>query len=453
MTFRKNTFIKIITLLIIATGISFRATWYGDLRLSVATLDTESYINSARNSLFSWESFSGRRLFTTNLIFKLATNEACPLPLASNPFTGEEKKREILPCLENIAVIQNILSMFAWSLLAYYFSKHLQNSAYKILSIGIILLFGFSPQIAEWDSVLNVESMAVSLGVIVLALLVELAHRFPRMIAERQLSPSNFFVLASFLFFLTLWVFTRDVHLYAIITTLAISLPLLFFASVRRAKWFLAAISFLVGAFIWGNSALQNSARWHPSIEHAMNQYIFPYPARVEFMMKYGMPAPNSPQYFDWFQTNANKIYGLFLISHPGFLMQTYLDLSFYLRSDFLQTYFFANEIKYQDTLIKLGEILHPESNAVYGISLFLISAILIAAFSKTDEKTFVWLWLAAWVLLYASVSLTLTLFGDVDGTRRHIYPSVEMFRLFIWMLLFIVSDLAASSAQSSRNM
>ena len=100
----------IIILGILAMGIWFRATIYGDLRLSAGMSDTPSYINSSRAKLFSPQMFSGERLFTTNLLYKLANDPIrCPLTIIGNPSVGIELPRDIQPCFDKIAVLQNRL--------------------------------------------------------------------------------------------------------------------------------------------------------------------------------------------------------------------------------------------------------------------------------------------------------------------------------------------------------
>ena len=71
---------------IIVVLAGFRLTAYGDVRYSVGNGETMSYIESSRAPAFSWQSFAGKRLFTTNLIYKLANDpERCPLTAISNP--------------------------------------------------------------------------------------------------------------------------------------------------------------------------------------------------------------------------------------------------------------------------------------------------------------------------------------------------------------------------------
>lgn len=174
-----------------------------------------------------------------------------------------------------------------------------------------------------------------------------------------------------------------------------------------------------------------------------MNYHILPHSSRVEFLMSKGMPDPPiENEYKTWLNTVANKDYAVFLVSHPGFIISTNFELSGYLNSDFLQPYFTTKAGPLYERMLVIGEILHPQTNSVYLISFLLTGSLIILAINHKDPTITGWAWLAVWVFVYGSASLVLSLFGDIDGTRRHIYPSVELFRLSNWMLLIVHLDL-----------
>ncbi len=90
------------------------------------------------------------------------------------------------------------------------------------------------------------------------------------------------------------------------------------------------------------------------------------------------MPERTSPNYQEWADVNATKAYGLFLISHPGFVVTElwkYMDL---LSSDFVQPYFVTPDVKHRDMLLTLGRMLHPQTPAVYLVSLFFLFALIV---------------------------------------------------------------------------
>ena len=265
--------------------------------------------------------------------------------------------------------------------------------------------------------------------------------------AEKRENNSNLninILLILWLCVFTLWLFVRDVHIYAVIVTLVLTIPFLLIRKNRQIKILTVSTFILIGLFIAGSYASKLSPRWQPSLTHVLDVYIFPYPSRMEFFFEHGMPKNlESDEYNTWFSDQGIKTYGLFLISHPGFILSGTLEKSAYLKSDFIQPHFKSPEYPYRSVLLIFGEIVHPETNAVYFIDLLLFFSLCVTTIRYRDNKTFAWAWLALWILMYSAISLFVSLFGDIDGTRRHIFPSVELFRSFLWIFLTVQIDQA----------
>ena len=444
MKFIKNNSTNLIILLILAVFIWFRAGWYGDLRLSISNAETISYIDSSRAPLLSWKIFAGQRLFSTNIIFKMANDaQSCPITAYSTPATGDEDYRDIHPCFSKIALLQNMLAIFGWSFLAWTTAKWIENPAIKIIAASAVMLFGFTPQIAEWDSIISPESLSLSIFAITLGLAQEIAFRMST--SENPFkSRSEWALLAGWIVVFLLWVFVRDVHLYAIPMTLALIVSLFLVKKFRNTKLLVVTLIILFAAFIIGFFSARDSLRaTRFPVINALDAYIWPHPQRVEYFKNFGMPGRTSPKYQEWADANAPKAYGLFLISHPGFVVVTLWDYIDQLNSDFVQPFFYTPEVKNRDSLLTIGEMLHPETSAVYVISLLLLFALLVHTAHFRTPTLFAWSWLASWFFAIAAVTLFLGFFGDVSGTRRHIMPSVEMFRLFMWIFMMPFLDLS----------
>ena len=450
MKFIKNNFFNLIILIIFAIGIYFRATWYGDLRLSIANAETDSYINSSRASIFSWKIFAGQRLFTTNLIYKMANDsENCPITSYGKPGIGEEDDREIQPCFDKIALLQNFLAMFGWCFLGWMLARHLKNPFIKVVAATFVMLFGFTPQIAEWDSVLSPEALSLSMFAIVLGIALELAFRVAKSKTPLKTKTEKFLLAVLVATFL-LWAFVRDVHLYAIPITLVLITPLFFIKSFRQAKALIATFIILLIFFMVGYISARDSYRaTRYPLMNSLDAYIWPYPARVEFFRNYGMPDMEGPTYFDspkyqaWADENAAKAYAIFLVSHPRFVITTLWENMDLLTGDYAQPYFFTNEVKNRDFMLVIGEMVNPESGVVYLLTLVLVIVLFIQTLSKRVPNLSAWAWLAVWVYGIAAATLFISYFGDTAGLRRHILPSVEMFRLFLIIFLMPFLDLS----------
>jgi hypothetical protein len=441
MTFVKSRWVDLVILLILITSAWLRVVSYGDLRLSSANPETGSYVQGAKAPLFSWKIFAGKRLFTTNLIYKFAADaENCPVAKYSAPAAGKEKQRNLQPCFDKIALLQNIISIFGWVFLAWMTARWLKTPLARISSALLILAFGFTPQIAEWDSILGPETLSLSLFAISLALLMELAFRIAA--AEKPFSSwSERALFAGWLVIFILWVFVRDVHLYAIPLTLMVIAPLLLVKKLSGTKHIAAALLILSAFFVVGYLSARDSLRatYYPVV-NAVDFYILPYPQRAEFFKQFDMPERTSPGYQAWADANASKAYGLFLATHPGFVVSTLWEYMDHFTQDFVQPYF-KKGVQNRDLLIRIGEFIHPQSASVFLIDILLLLALFNLALRYRSASTMAWAWMAALFILIAAITLFLSFFGDIYGTRRHIMPSVEMFRLYLWVFLMPFLD------------
>ena len=172
MTIGKVSTQTVIFLCIVLAAIG-RFIAFGDARLAVATNDTISYVNSSEAPVLSGEFFSGQRLPTTNLLYKIFRPPGGYVDFVV-PNTTE---RQVLPGYENIAILQVILSILGWGALAYVISARVKNRFLKFIACGMILLIGFVPQTADWDSVMGSESLSFSLFALAFAFLIAFAHR------------------------------------------------------------------------------------------------------------------------------------------------------------------------------------------------------------------------------------------------------------------------------------
>lgn len=450
MKFIKDNYASLIVLFLFAAGIYIRASWYGDLRLSIANAETDSYISASRAPLFSWKIFAGQRLFTTNLIYKLANDaENCPITSFGKPGVGEEDVREIQPCFDKIALLQNILSILGWCFLGWMLARWLTHPFVRIAAAGLVMLFGFTPQIAEWDSVLSPESLSLSMFAVLLGLALEVVFRAAAS-DEPFKTVTDKILLAVLAIWYSLWVFVRDVHLYAVPVTLVLILPLFFLKKFRTVRPLYYASAALMLFFVVGYLSARDSLRaTRYPLMNPLDEYILPYPSRVEFFQRYGMPEKEAPDYRDapiylaWADQHAAKAYAMFLLAHPGFVVTTLWQNLDLLSGEYTQPYFFTHEVRNRDFLLTLGEMVNPQTGAVYLLTLLIVLAYFVQAVRHRAPRLTAWAWLAVCVYGIAAATLFISYFGDTAGIRRHILPSVEIFRLYLWVFLPPFLDLS----------
>lgn len=437
---KKNTTLLLILLIlsVLAWG---RIHWYGDLRLSIATGDTHSYISASRVPLFSWKMFTAEQMFTTSLFYKIANDPIkCPPAVLSLPASGEELPREVSPCFDKVALTQNALSLFGWAFLAFAVAKPINNGFVKIAAVIIIPLFGYTPQIAEWDSVLGAEPLAFSFFTITVALSILIAFHIAK--SEHPFQNINEKILAfCWIIALFLWAFIRDAHIYGVLITFAFAAILFFVKNFRDNIPMKVMAIILLGIFVLGYVSTKASNRAGLPLINAIDEYIWPHPARVDFFRVYGMPDRNDPNYLEWANKNAFKAYGTFLAAHPGFIVMTIWEYKEYFYSDFSQAYFPTTDLKHREILFFIGKILHSETYTIYLIDLLLIVTLLIGAVKYRTADRFAWAWLALWVFFVALVTLFINFIGDIYNTRRHVMLGVEWLRLFFWVFLMPILD------------
>ncbi len=438
MELLKKQGVNILVLAIVSCMFMIRLTSYGELGLSVANGDTGSYIQGGAAPFFSKNMFTKTRLFTTNLLYFLADVQKCEIQALSFPAIQKETYRVIQPCFDRIVIFQNIISALAWSLLALMISKRLHGGYEKILAAVLITAFGFTPAIADWDSLLSSESLSFSLFAICLALMVEVCFRVAY---GNRFSISTIFIYCLSITAVGFWTFTRDTNVYAVAILLVMSIPALIFPPIRKNKLFLGYITLIMIFAAIGFKSASVSMRWEVPLKNVFTDLILPYPARLAFMEKFGMPLPESSEYSIWFLENAQYAYGQFLLFHPGYTLTSFTSGLVGIFSENFQPYFYTEQTPPRKALIAVNDIMHPKTHLVLFID-FLIAIGLLFSLQRTKNRNLaVWDWIGTWLFLSASMTLAVGFFADSIGVVRHTMFAVELFRLLLWLFIIILFD------------
>jgi len=425
----------VVLILVIAWAV-FRLYAYGSPSLSIAGNDTATFIEGSQVPLFSAEMMTGRRLLTTNLLYKAFEPENGYQILVN----GSQKttRRIFQPGFEGITNLQFIVSVLGWSALAISLAFQMKSQLAKIASALIIPAFGFTPQIADWDSILMSESLTFSLFVLQLALLIHIVfslHKDPDVKLTRWL-----IVWGAVYFF---WANLRDTNNYAALVLVGLTCLALFSPRYRFNKTLIGTVIFGITLFVLGITTFKASDR---SLLSTINIYIgdiFPHPARVAFMQEeLGMPQPNTPEFDAWFKDNGVTAVTRFFVSHPGYVTEKLLRDFPYAFKQSVQAYFTIPEKKsLRNGLIILGESLHTEASTPFMLGSLLLLGIFIAAINKTSEIAYSWAWICAFVFMIATIAIIPTILGDTWALHRHTIFSIAMYRLSMWIFAIILID------------
>ncbi len=433
----KNGGIKLVILGIIILASIIRIGLYGDPKLSIASNDTLSYVESSRVPFFSKEMMSGRRLLTTNLLYKALESEKGYEILVNGSI--ETTKRKIQPGFNQIVVLQLGLSIAGWGLLAFMISEFIRNPLLKILSAVTILLFAFTPQMADWDSILMSESLTFSLFALQAAVLIKITFSIYNDPNSKVLPYIILWVSAY-----VLWTFLKDTNLFASLVTAGLTVPLLWTAKYKKNKYLLGTLAVVAAIFLIGLVTAANSTRSQVQIINIYNDDFLRSPARVNTLRELGMPEPNSEEYKAWFQENSTSTLIKFMLIHPGYPITKVLKDFPFAFTEIKQTYFNAPEQgQTRETLMGIGNTLHPENATPFLMSLFFMIGLIILAVKNTSPSNRPWAWIGSWLFLTASITIIPTILGDTWALNRHALFSTMLYRLFMWVFAFVIMDMA----------
>lgn len=415
---------------------------YGNPALSIAGNDTPSYVESGRVPLLSAEIMTGRRLLTTNLVYKILEPPSGYEILVNGSL--ETTRRVIQPGFDRIVILQLILSLLGWGMLAWFVAETLRDAWLKIVCAVLILSFGFTPQIADWDSILMSESLTFSLFTIQFALIVKIAFMLFRD-ANAKVTP---WVLAwGFVFFF--WTFLRDTNLFTSLMTIAMIAILFISPRFRLNKTLTGVMFFLSVLFILGLFTAGASVRSLVQIRNLYKDDIFPNPTRVAILQETdAMPLWESPEFEPWLEERGSSAILRFMLTHPGYPATKILKDFPYAFTEIEQTYFTARDLNpAREVLFEVGNALHPENTTPFFLSLLFLAVMWRLALKDMGDSR-LWMWLGIWLFATASLTLIPTILGDTWALNRHALYSTTIFRLMMWVYPILLADIALTLKQ-----
>lgn len=422
----------------------FRLLAYGDPTLSIAGNDTITFVEASRVPLFSVEMMTGRRLLTTNLVYKIFEPESGYQILVNGSL--ETSRRILQPGFDRIVILQLVLSLLGWSALAWVVALQMKNFATRVMAVLIIPAFGYTPQVADWDSILMSEAMTFSLFALQLALLIYLVFSLYRN-PNAKLAP--WMTAWGVVYFF--WANLRDTNNYAALVLIGLTGLTLFTPKFKKHRALIGVMVFAAILFVVGLVTFQQSGR---SLLSTINIYIsdiFPHPARVEYMKGLGMPEPDTREFDIWFKKHGVAAVTRFIFAHPGYALDK-------LARDFPesfkkinQTYFHVPEMKvFRARLIAFGESLHPETSTPFLMGLLLLAGLIFAAITGKTETAQPWAWIGVYLVLAATIAIIPTILGDTWALSRHSLYSTTVYRLSMWLLAVVTVDLALQRKDTS---
>ena len=268
---------KILFLFLVILYLSARVLLYGDPRLSIGTNDTGTYVNSSKEKL-SINFLAQKRPLTVPLLYKLFTpQDGYTLKVIGQPATeGEHDDKQYQVGFDGVVLAQMVISMLSWVSIAWVFYKRLRTPLTKVVSTVLIFLFALSPHVAEWDSILQSESLHISLFVLFAALSLEfLFYKFENNIKR----PKYIALVVLMTITLILWEYTRDANMYSVAFIWILLVFVMVWLYVKKKRIFpelIIAGGLILISVVTHSITMNQSERWMQPLMSNIKNNVLP---------------------------------------------------------------------------------------------------------------------------------------------------------------------------------
>ncbi len=470
----KNIWVAIAIISFVAIFLFFRLTAYEPLGISISTYDTNAFIAAGHIPFFSLDFFVSDRPATIAVFYKLLEPvNGYRVTALSSPAEDIYQAPAIQPGLDRVAVAQGLLSVIGWVLLAVVVARRLANPGLQTLAGLLILAFGFSPSMTEWDFVMLSEPISLSLFVVLLAISIELAPRLISASEGRDFWTSP--LLLSWFMVLIIWVFARDTNAY-LLPILSLGIIVLLFVQKFKGYTELPKTYVLVMGlfgfiliFLIHNFTFQKSDRWINPFFNNIIQNVLPYPDRVAFFENMGMPFTNAvwalrdssvnenkdqffmiPELMSWTMSQGTGPYIQFLLAYPSWTLETLISGVEFSFSENRQPFFFSKVNQTIPALSYASDLLHPKSSSVVWVALIEVVVLGFLAIQHNARASISLFALFGMLFIGEILMLFVSILGDASSVVRHAIGPVTFFRLTVWLLPMLILDVYSTRDRSS---
>jgi hypothetical protein len=434
-----------------AAAVWIRLNFYEPLERSVSNYDTERYTHSGEASVFSLDFYTSIRQPTTALAYQLVeTPDGYEVTNISSPGDQIHPPLQVQPGFDRITALQSWLAIGAWLLLAGVVFRNLRHPVFKLVGAATILVFAFTPQIAEWDYVMLSEPISLSLFAALLAISIELVASFAS--KEPQRKGKIVFLVATWFAVVALWAFARDTNAYM--------LPLFALALIGLALWrptsdrigrrnLLIAAAALVLLFLAVARTAQLSERWVNPYFNNILARVLPVPEHRAFFEARGLPVSEEllaevggnltelslfedDALVEWVQDKGLSTYIEFLVTHPAWALGEFVNGIAIGFSENAQPFFRRSETT-PEALVYWGNLLHPQDA---GVIFVVVGEMVIVGVVATRSSRMRAIGLLFGILLIGDfATLFMAIHGDASSIVRHVVGSIMPLRLTLWLL------------------
>jgi hypothetical protein len=320
-----------------------------------------------------------------------------------------------------------------------------------------------SVDISFWDRVLLTESLATSLFVLLIALLIisglliEKAYKGPVWL---QVLLVGIILLAGILY-----TFIRDTDGYFLLFLAGFMLVGVCFPLIRKAALFPAYLSVALGFLVifWlGNTSANIGKRYVPPMLHVFAYRFIPQEQSRDFFLAHGMPFDNKIASIDslslhelnshlvtdpsikrliaWLGEDGEQLTMQYLLSHPGyFLFGPLGDVQHIINGQYAEYRMTANTpVPSRISWLSAFAYLRFEWLPILFLVLALAAIGLI--FQKSNRGRIIWFTVLA-MFLTAYPLAVIGWHGDTNDIERHSVQVAIQLRLASWILLGLIIE------------
>ena len=410
--------------------------------------DTLEYVEVARRGLSELGFWAAKRPFTLPLLYKAigvsAGDIQAPLPIAK------------------VSAAQAALSIIGWLLLAASVALIARVPPTRLLTFVVVLGFGLTLHISQWDRLLLSESIATSLFALALSLI-----HFASAKQVRLRSGSwrrRFAYLLALMVLISLFSFTRDSNLPLLLGG-AVGMGAVFLVLGRFRwepwrRWGLGLSLSIVLLVLLQSWTVALGERWRIPFYHVMVERILDDDEATRFFLADGMPGGllltslkgwdrsqfaqqlvSSERYHSiarWIDTEGRAVYVRYLISHPSILFLDPLRHHEQLLNP-LSTEYRNVAALTPIWLSWLSDLLFPRSSLALGALTALTGIGMVHLWRMKRAKS---IWLVPLFLVVMSPLLMLVVWhSDAIEVERHGFQAAMQLRLGLLILGLWIID------------
>jgi hypothetical protein len=411
--------------------------------------DTIEYLDVGSNSISNIDFWAGIRSFSLPLFYKIAGYNFSNYMDQGN--------------MNRVSRTQWYISIICWTILAVSVCFAMRNWISRLFTFSIILMMGASIDISFWDRVLLTESLAISLFVLLTALLIigglliEKTRKVPGWV--------QVLLVGIILIFAVLYTFIRDTDGYFLLFLACFMIVGVCFPMIRKAALFPAylttALGFLV-LFLLGNTSANIGERYVPPMLHVFAYRFIPQEQSRDYFLSHGMPFDNRIATLDsltlhqlnshlvtdpsikrliaWLGKDGEKATIQYLISHPGyFLFAPLSDVQHIINGQYT-VYRLTGITPVPSRISWLSAILYLRFEWLPILFLVLALASIGLIFVKSNRARIIW-YIVLGAFLTAYPLAVIGWHGDTNDIERHSVQVAIQLRLAVWILLGLLVE------------